>query len=406
MPDLTLTPAQTAICLQVLNVYETGSVQGRYEAISIFHDGPGKIRQITYGAKQTTEYGNLRQLIAMYVAAPGALAPQLQPYVARIGKVALTDDAAFKALLVQAGRDDPVMRTVQDQFFDQVYFQPAIEWAGSHGFTRALSALVIFDSFIHSGSIRSQLRNLFPEKTPVDGGREEVWIRQYTEARHQWLSTNANLELRPTAYRTRDLLREITAGNWDLAHLPFMAHGTPVNSPPAATLAPQPVWSEAEPPIASLMAAPTSAAGLASRILDTAAITLATVHASGKLDDATARQNIIDMAQGRPAHRSSYNTAPGGTVFLSAALLQGMVELAKTFRFNVSEFCGGEHSAHSLHYAGVAGDVNQIDGVQVSASHPRQIEFRQRCAALGATEIKGPGDANHNTHVHAAWPRP
>ena len=45
---------------------------GKYGAISIFEDGPNDIRQITYGRSQTTEYGNLRELVQMYVEAGGA----------------------------------------------------------------------------------------------------------------------------------------------------------------------------------------------------------------------------------------------------------------------------------------------------------------------------------------------
>jgi hypothetical protein len=28
----------------------------------------------------------------------------------------------------------------------------------------------------------------------------------------------------------------------------------------------------------------------------------------------------------------------------------------------------------------------------------------QRCHALGATQVLGPGDPGHATHVHCAWP--
>src|SRR5437879_5907692 len=70
-----------------------------------------------------------------------------------IGSVPLTDDPTFKSLLRKAGREDPVMRQIQDAFFDDRYFRPAIAWADEQGFVEALSGLVIYDSFIHSGSI-------------------------------------------------------------------------------------------------------------------------------------------------------------------------------------------------------------------------------------------------------------
>ncbi|MGO4841062.1 chitosanase, partial [Rhizobiaceae sp. 2RAB30] len=137
------------ICERVINVFETGTPEGKYGAISIFHDGPNRIRQVTYGRAQTTEYGNLRELFQMYVDAGGSFSEDLRPFVAQIGQTALVDNARYKDLLRRAGNEDMVMRQTQDIFFDRRYFQPALAWAGAKGFTRALSILVIYDSFIH-----------------------------------------------------------------------------------------------------------------------------------------------------------------------------------------------------------------------------------------------------------------
>src|SRR5262249_848093 len=151
---------------------ETGSIQGNYAAIAIFHDGPNNIRQITYGRSQTTEYGNLPELVRMYVDAGGLVSDDLREFVPLIGRTALVDNTRFKNLLRQAGAQDPVMRQTQDVFFDRRYFQPAMKWAGDNGFSLALSALVIYDSFIHSGQILPLLRSRFPERPPAHGGAE------------------------------------------------------------------------------------------------------------------------------------------------------------------------------------------------------------------------------------------
>lgn len=149
-----------------------------------------------------------------------------------------------------------------------------------------------------------------------------------------------------------------------------------------------------------------STAALAQTILNNPNITLATAHSSGQVDDANARQNIIDTAAGRPARRSSYGSAPGGTVPLNARLLEGLLALAERLTFAISELAGGGHSPNSRHYVGVAVDINAINGEHVSANHPDVRRFGERCAALGATEIRGPGDPGHSSHVHVAWPRP
>ncbi|MGH2524869.1 MAG: hypothetical protein ACRDH2_20370 [Anaerolineales bacterium] len=123
-------------------------------------------------------------------------------------------------------------------------------------------------------------------------------------------------------------------------------------------------------------------------------------------DNATARLNIEDTANGRPASRSNYGNAPGGTVSLDIRLLSGILKLAQTYAFSVSELAGGSHSPNSRHYAGVTLDVNVINGQHVGNAHPNFRNFMRDCRALGATQVLGPGDPGHATHIHCAWPRP
>ena len=151
-------------------------------------------------------------------------------------------------------------------------------------------------------------------------------------------------------------------------------------------------------------AAAQSRASLASTILKTHRITLATTHVSGVRDNATARDNIVDTAHGRRAHRSCYGTAPCGSVYLDVSMLRAMLQLRKGFTFRVSEIAGGSHTAGSRHYAGKAFDVDVVDGRGVSAANPHVRSFMARCRALGAVEVLGPGDPGHATHVHCGWP--
>jgi chitosanase len=72
-----LTAQQKTICEQVINVFETGSTEGDYAALVIFADGPHGVRQITYGRSQTTEYGNLEELVQMYVDAGGMFSDEV-----------------------------------------------------------------------------------------------------------------------------------------------------------------------------------------------------------------------------------------------------------------------------------------------------------------------------------------
>lgn len=225
---MNLTLNQRRLIDWIISVFESGSPDGDYSKITIVRDGPGKIRQITYGRWQTTEYGNLKILIRDYANAGGIYSSKFVSYVQKIKVVPLTDDAEFKQLLIKAGKEDPVMRITQDRFFDRVYFQPAKRWAEINGFTLPLSMLVIYDSFIHSGKIRDDIRNKFPERVPVNGGLEKDWISAYVNARHNWLAHHPNPEVHPTVYRTTCFRREIDRNNWQLSLLPINANGTNV----------------------------------------------------------------------------------------------------------------------------------------------------------------------------------
>ena len=120
------------------------------------------------------------------------------------------------------------MQRTQDKFFDEHYFEPAKAWAIKFGFEAALSMLVIYDSFIHSGRIFDFLRSRFQERPPAKGGAETRWIEEYVDARHYWLKNHRRPLLRKTIYRTESLRREIERNNWDLSDLPIDANGVKV----------------------------------------------------------------------------------------------------------------------------------------------------------------------------------
>lgn len=207
--------------VSIVNVFETGSLKGRYDSISIYKDGPvinGEYTyQITYGKSQTTEFGNLRKLIELYVNNKGKYHEFFTPYLSRIGnQPSLRLDKEFKAHLKKSALEDPIMVSCQDEFFDILYFQPAVDWFQSNGFKSNLAALVIYDSFIHSGGIPTFLRNRFPARPPKYGGKEEDWIEQYVNVRHAWLANHSKTILRKTIYRTSLFKKLIKENNWKL----------------------------------------------------------------------------------------------------------------------------------------------------------------------------------------------
>ena len=207
--------------LSVLSIIETGSPDGNYADVSIYADGEpdttGKpTKQITYGVHQTTEQGSLNGLIDLYIKKQGVFSKELASFLPKIGKESLVDNQVFIDLLKKSALEDPIMKAAQDAFFDKEYYQPALSFFTENDFTYPLSMLVIYDSFIHSHQIRWDLRNKFAEAVPAKGGNEKVWIKSYTETRHEWLAHHPKQILHKTTYRTAGFLKQIEEDNWDL----------------------------------------------------------------------------------------------------------------------------------------------------------------------------------------------
>ncbi len=219
---------QKSLIQRVVNVFETGTAEGKYHALAVYWDGFQSSAQITYGRSQTTEQGNLVRLIESYVENRGQLSEELSPYLEMIGQRQLFEDERFKALLIRAGQEDPVMRCTQDDFFDESYWQPSLIWMRQHELSTPLAHLVIYDSFIHSGRILMFLRQRFRAMPPVSGGDERSWLKAYVETRHQWLKHHSNPLLRKTIYRTQMFLDQIEEENWNLSSLPLVANGVAV----------------------------------------------------------------------------------------------------------------------------------------------------------------------------------
>ena len=214
--------------LSVLSIFETGNRDGDYHDVTVLKDGTNDdgdhFFQVTYGRHQTTEQSHLKELLERYMGNNGQFADDIRPYLPKIGNGALARNDDFLDLLRKAGADDPIMRDTQDNFFDEVYYNPAFEFFENNGFRLPLSMLVIYDSYIHSGKVQDYLRKRFTEAPPRRGGSEKEWTKAYVNVRHDWLTNHQNEILRRTNYRTKAFLREIERDNWDLA-LPIEAQG-------------------------------------------------------------------------------------------------------------------------------------------------------------------------------------
>lgn len=137
---------------------------------------------------------------------------------------------------------------------------------------------------------------------------------------------------------------------------------------------------------------------LAKRILSNSNIILAKsqptgktdmVYCTGKVDHATAYCNIIELANGQKAARSSYyepsqgQSGPGGSTTVQPLLLQiTLAAAASGHQVGVIEIAGGVHPAHPAHYTGHAVDFNTFNGQKLTGRNQPSIQLIQSILSL------------------------
>ena len=223
---MSLTEQQRHAIDCVVAIFETGKVPSAksYGTCSILNDGAG----ISYGKHQCTDKaGSLDLVCKKYIELGGQHAEPLKQYMnyiaanesAKFNNVTANYPAWLNSLinLLKSAGDDPVMHKAQDEVFDVNYWMPAVNHCKNIGITSALGHLVIYDTCIHSGPGRvSSLRQLFPEKSPANGGDEKAWVIAFLNARRNLLAANSNPLVQKTVYRIDAMKAIADANNWEL----------------------------------------------------------------------------------------------------------------------------------------------------------------------------------------------
>lgn len=221
-----LTTLQKRTAQAIVNLFETGQPLGDYGNVTLLPGDPG---HLTYGRSQTTlTSGNLFLLIRAYVAErDAAFGTLMSGYLDRLaeGDLTLDHDVAFRMLLRDAG-DDPVMQTVQDAFFDRVYWLPAVRAAEALGITSPLGTTTVYDSHIHGSWGRMRDRTIARHGRPAEIG-EEPWIQAYIAMRRAWLAEHPISLLQRTVYRMDALKDLIGERKWNL-RLPIRVRGVEI----------------------------------------------------------------------------------------------------------------------------------------------------------------------------------
>lgn len=210
----------------IVNIFETGAALGRYGKVTLLKGDTG---HLTYGRSQTTlGSGNLALLIHDYCQSGGTHAADLEHFLPALDRrdVRLDTDERLKSLLRQAG-DDPVMQSVQDAFFDRVYWVPSTTAARRISLSLALGISVVYDSHIHGafGLIRDMTIDKYGS---VQSLGEEDWVKRYVATRKSWLANHAREDLHPTVYRMDAFKELIDEEKWEL-ELPLTVRGVVVS---------------------------------------------------------------------------------------------------------------------------------------------------------------------------------
>lgn len=239
-----LTATQKKTAQAIVNIFETGSVLGDYGNVTVITGDTG---HLTFGRSQTTlGSGNLLDLLQRYCGNPGArFGARLSGYLNRFSASDLTLDTDLRLHnILRATADDTVMRETQDVFFDQVYWQTAERIAGQFGITTPLGVAVVYDSTVH-GSWKTMCARTTEKFGSLNALGEKGWIAAYVKTRREWLATNKQVHLRPTAYRMDAFQRLIDQDYWGL-ELPLVVRSAEISAatlnaiPPGCYDGPQP----------------------------------------------------------------------------------------------------------------------------------------------------------------------
>lgn len=217
----------------ILCIFETSSKLPKYSTVATLRDGPGGVKQITWGYHQGTDASNtvdeiLEEFVKIvreksYTYGPAIDMAILRDWVLDIlpkfrsnnptVMQRLANDNKVKVQLGVIGAL-PEGQEAQRTVFRRKYMMPAIAAVEGSGWVDPISLVTVLDGMTHGSWAR--LRDLTSPQLKV----ERNWIKAYLLRRNKWLR-NAHEPLPATACRSEALLKLMAEGNYNLT-TPFV----------------------------------------------------------------------------------------------------------------------------------------------------------------------------------------
>jgi chitosanase len=199
-----LTGLQKHRAEQLINLFENGSTDSRYDYVEALHDGRG----ITAGKVGfTTATGDLLVVATEYTRRKPE--NSLVKFLPRLRELAEQESDSTEGLngftkAWETAARDAVFRSVQDDITDRVYYQPAIRHVRTLGLQTALAQAAIYDTIIQHGdgedpdslSAIVERTNQAARGTPAAGVEEKIWLENFLKLRREDLAHAYNEDTR------------------------------------------------------------------------------------------------------------------------------------------------------------------------------------------------------------------
>ncbi|HUS26046.1 MAG TPA: chitosanase [Nevskiaceae bacterium] len=194
-------PAAKRRAEQVISTFENSTTEIKYGYAENLNDGRG----ITAGrAGFTSGTHDLKMVVDKYTEkSPRNPLARYRKALATVDNTNSTEGlGGFEKVWQQTAAHDPQLRAAQDAVYDELYFNPAMNYSQEAGIEGAAAQLVILDTIIQhgDGDDVDGLRAMMAQTTEVQGSVQEVgeeaWTRAFLRVRKDHLMHAADPETR------------------------------------------------------------------------------------------------------------------------------------------------------------------------------------------------------------------